>query len=167
MCEPLMPDVVAPKAHQNNCSYVNSADLPSDLLCKNVAWWAVTWRTSKKHKTVKIRGGRGGGACQGQYSTQYMSILGNVDQCIATTNKCLPQLSGHVAAALKWLALAWSQFVTCNLESMHGCFTHFFHLELNFSRQHSLSRKCVKQPCIDLSYIIDYKLQEKRAAMHK
>ena len=72
VCEPLMPDVVAPKAHQNNCSYLNSVNLPPDLLCKNLAWWAVTWRTSKKHKTVKIRGERGGGgggsACPEQYS---------------------------------------------------------------------------------------------------
>ena len=37
-----------------NCSYVSSADLPSDSLRKNLAWWAVTWRTSKKHITVKI-----------------------------------------------------------------------------------------------------------------
>ena len=34
VCEPLMPDVMAPKAHQNNCSYVSSADLPSDSLCR-------------------------------------------------------------------------------------------------------------------------------------
>ena len=27
-------------------------------LCKNLAWWAVTWRTSKNHETVKIGGGR-------------------------------------------------------------------------------------------------------------
>ena len=31
-CEPLMPDVVSPKAHQNNCSYVSSADLLSDSI---------------------------------------------------------------------------------------------------------------------------------------
>ena len=43
----LMPDIVAPKAHQNSHSYVSSADLP---------WWAVTWRTSKNHKTVKTGG---------------------------------------------------------------------------------------------------------------
>ena len=42
VCKPLMPDVVTPKVHQNNCS---SADLPSDSLRKNLAWWAVTWRT--------------------------------------------------------------------------------------------------------------------------
>ena len=35
VCE---PDVVAPKTHQNNCSYVSSADLPSDSLCKDLAW---------------------------------------------------------------------------------------------------------------------------------
>ena len=31
-------------------------DLPSDSLRKNLAWWAVTRRTSKNHKTVKIWG---------------------------------------------------------------------------------------------------------------
>ena len=56
VCEPLMPDVVVSKVHQNNCSYVNSADLPSDSLHKNLAWWADTQRTSKNHKTVKIGG---------------------------------------------------------------------------------------------------------------
>ena len=54
--KPLMPDVVAPKAHQNNRSYVSSADLPSDSLRKILACRAVTQRTSKNHKTVKIGG---------------------------------------------------------------------------------------------------------------
>jgi len=39
-----------------NCSYVSSVDLPSDSLRKNLAWWAVTQRTLKNHKTVKIGG---------------------------------------------------------------------------------------------------------------
>jgi len=39
-----------------NRSYVSSADLPSNSLRKNLAWWAVTRRTSKNHKTVKIGG---------------------------------------------------------------------------------------------------------------
>ena len=56
VCEPLMPDVVSLKVHQNNCSYVNSADLPSDSLRENLAWWAVTRRTLKNHKTVEIEG---------------------------------------------------------------------------------------------------------------
>ena len=70
------PDVVALKGHQ---SYVSSADLPSDSLRKNLAWWAVTRRTLKNHKTVKsvcvcvcVCGGGVGacmsmGACSGQY----------------------------------------------------------------------------------------------------
>ena len=53
VCEPLMPDVMASKAYQN---YVSSADLPLDSLRKNLAWWAVTRRTSKNHKTAKIGG---------------------------------------------------------------------------------------------------------------
>ena len=48
-------DVVGPKVHQNNRSYVSSADLPSDSLRKNLAWWAVTWRTLK---LSKLGGGR-------------------------------------------------------------------------------------------------------------
>ena len=54
VCKPLMPGVVSPKVHQNNCSYVSSVDVPSDSLHKNLAWWAFTWRTLKNHKTVKI-----------------------------------------------------------------------------------------------------------------
>ena len=50
VCE---PDVMVPKVHQ---SFVTSADLPSDSLRKNLAWWAVTRRISKNHKTVKIGG---------------------------------------------------------------------------------------------------------------
>ena len=53
VCEPSMPDVIAPKVHQNNCS---SADLLSDSLHENLAWWAVTRRTLKNHKIVKIGG---------------------------------------------------------------------------------------------------------------
>ena len=36
-------------------------------LRKNLAWWAVIWRTSKNHKTVKIGGWVGMGTCPGQY----------------------------------------------------------------------------------------------------
>ena len=46
----------APKAHQNNRSYVSSEDLPSDSLCKNLAWRMVARITQKNHKTVKIGG---------------------------------------------------------------------------------------------------------------
>ena len=35
--ETLIPDVVAPKVHQNYRSYVSSADLPSDSLHANLA----------------------------------------------------------------------------------------------------------------------------------
>ena len=51
VCEPLMPDVVSPKVHQNNRKYVSSADQPLDSQHKNSAWWMVT------RKTVKIGGG--------------------------------------------------------------------------------------------------------------
>ena len=47
VCKTLMPDVVVPEAHQNDCSCVSSADGPTfDSLCNNLAWWAVTQRTS-------------------------------------------------------------------------------------------------------------------------
>ena len=49
--EPLMPDVVVPKVHQNN--RMQLCNLPPDSLRKNLAWWAVT---QKNHKTVTIGG---------------------------------------------------------------------------------------------------------------
>ena len=45
VCEPLMPDVVASQSS-------------ADSIHKNLAWWVVTWRTSKNHKTSKLGGGR-------------------------------------------------------------------------------------------------------------
>ena len=56
VCEPLMPDFMVPNAHHNNCNHVSSVGLLSNSLCKNLAWWAVTRRTSKNHKAVKIGG---------------------------------------------------------------------------------------------------------------
>ena len=61
LCEPLMPDVVAPKAHQSNRSYVNLVDLPLDSLCKVFAWWAVALSKSG------VGACTGMGACPGQY----------------------------------------------------------------------------------------------------
>ena len=55
MRELLMPNVMLPKVHQNDCSYVSSADVPLDSLHENLAWW-VTRRTLKNHKAVKIGG---------------------------------------------------------------------------------------------------------------
>ena len=57
VCKPLMPDVVAPKAHQNNCSYVSSVNLLLDSLRKNLAWWVATRGTLKNHKLSKLGGG--------------------------------------------------------------------------------------------------------------
>ena len=57
VCETLMPDVMAPEAHQNDCSYICELSEPTfNSLCKNLAWWVVIWRTSKNHKSVKIGG---------------------------------------------------------------------------------------------------------------
>ena len=52
MCK---PDVPAPKARQNNCSYViYMYRCNFESLHKDLAWWAVTQRTLKNHKAVKI-----------------------------------------------------------------------------------------------------------------
>ena len=45
----------AQTASEHNRSYVSSVGLPSDSLCKNLAWWAVTRRTLRNQK---IGGGR-------------------------------------------------------------------------------------------------------------
>ena len=45
VCDPLMPD---------NPSYASSANLPSDSLRNNLAWWVVTRRTLKNTKPSKI-----------------------------------------------------------------------------------------------------------------
>ena len=52
MCEPLMPDVVAPEAHQNDRSYVlRELSGPTfHPLRKNLARWAVTQSTSELSK---------------------------------------------------------------------------------------------------------------------
>ena len=53
--ETLMPDVMAPEAHQNNHSYVRElSGLTFDSLHKNLSSWSVTRRTAKK--TVKVGG---------------------------------------------------------------------------------------------------------------
>ena len=70
VCEPLMPDVVVSKVHQNNHSYVSSTDLPSDSLRKNLAWWAVTQRISK---TTKLSNW-GVATCSGQYGKQHVHV---------------------------------------------------------------------------------------------
>ena len=57
MCEPLMPDVVAPKVHQSKHSYVSLADLLSNSLHKILAWWVVTRRTFKKLQNCQNWGG--------------------------------------------------------------------------------------------------------------
>ena len=54
----------APEAYQNDRSYVRElSGLTFDSLRKNLAWWAVTWRTSKENtKLSKLWVG----ACPGQ-----------------------------------------------------------------------------------------------------
>ena len=56
------------------CRVAQRTYVPSDSLRENLAWWVVTRRTLKNHKTVKIRGGRlqGMGACSGQYGNSHL-----------------------------------------------------------------------------------------------
>ena len=72
VCEALLPDVMVPETHQNDRSYVSELSGPSfNSLHKNLAWWVVKWRTSKKkHETVKI----GGWALAQDSSTVYRQI---------------------------------------------------------------------------------------------
>ena len=59
MCEPLMPDVMAPEMHQNNRSYVRSADLPSDTLRENFSMvGCYTENPEKQQNCQNCRGGR-------------------------------------------------------------------------------------------------------------
>ena len=44
-----------PKAHENNCSYVSSADLPSNSLCKKSMVGSYT-ENPEKPQTVEIGG---------------------------------------------------------------------------------------------------------------
>ena len=63
VCETLMPDVVAPEAHQSDRSYVRELSGPTfDSLLKNLARWAVTRRTSKTNIELSKLGV---GACVG------------------------------------------------------------------------------------------------------
>ena len=80
------PDVVVHKAHQR---YVSSAHLPSDSLCKNLAWWAVTRRTLNNHKTVK----------SGRWALARIWVLAQ-DNTVFTTEVASTQNSGvHLVVA--------------------------------------------------------------------
>ena len=72
-----MPDVVAPEAHQYDCSYVCEFSGPTfDSLHKDLAWWLVTQRTSKRNiKLSKLGSGHlyGDGCLPG--TIQYMKTI--------------------------------------------------------------------------------------------
>ena len=108
MCELLMPDVVVSKAHQNNRSYVSSADLSLDSLGNNLAWWAVTRRTSKNHKTVKIGGGR---------------LLGTIRyvKAVAKWKQQLPLLPSEQLVSHASFAKGATCKITKRLESQNQC----------------------------------------------
>ena len=70
VCETLMLDVVAPEAHQNDCSYVRELSRPTfDSLSKHLAWWAVTRMSLKNCQNLEVGTYVGMGACPGQYGT--------------------------------------------------------------------------------------------------
>ena len=47
VCKTLTSNVIVPEAYQNDCRCVCELSRPTfDLLCNNLAWWEVTWRTS-------------------------------------------------------------------------------------------------------------------------
>ena len=75
VCETLMPlllDVMAPEVHRNDHSYVRELSKPTfDSLCKNLAWWAVTRRSSKKQTQNCQNWGVGACAGMGAYPGQY------------------------------------------------------------------------------------------------
>ena len=57
VCETLLPDVVTLEAYQNDCNYVHEVNGSTfNSLRKNLAWWAVTQKTSINHRTVKFLG---------------------------------------------------------------------------------------------------------------
>ena len=69
VCEPLMPDVVAPEVQQNDRSYIRELSGPTfDPLHKNFARWAVTRSTEYLKKSQDCQNW-GVGACPGQYET--------------------------------------------------------------------------------------------------
>ena len=67
VCEPLIPNIVAPKAHQNNHSYLSSADLPSDSLQKFSMVGGYTENLGKPQNYQNW----GVGTCLGQYDTNF------------------------------------------------------------------------------------------------
>ena len=77
----LLPEVVSLKH-----IIVSSADLFLSL-CKNLAWYTLTWRTSKNHRTVKI-----GGAPFSRYGRLPMKTLCMSE--VLMLNKVASQLSG-------------------------------------------------------------------------
>ena len=90
VCEALLPDVMVPETHQNDCSYVCELSGPSfNSLHKNLAWWVVKWRTSKKN-TRKCQNW-GMGTCPGQYYNIHTNIhvRRNSIDCIHTPNMCM------------------------------------------------------------------------------
>ena len=71
VCKPLMPDVVSPKAHQNDHSYVSSADLPSNSLRKfsMVGVYAEYLEKPQNCQNWGVAAGLGIDTCQRQYGS--------------------------------------------------------------------------------------------------
>ena len=72
----LIPDVVVPKVHQNNRSYVSSADLPRIHYARiyRVGGYTENLEKPQNHQNWGVGACTGMGACLGQYGTQ-LSVL--------------------------------------------------------------------------------------------
>ena len=67
LCKPLMPDVVAPKAHLNNCSYVSSTDLSSEF--SMVGGYTENLEKPQNCQNWVVDTCTGIGTCLGQYGS--------------------------------------------------------------------------------------------------
>ena len=95
-----------PKAHQNNRSYVSSAEPTFGVTTQKLAWWAVTQRTSKYWRVSACASV---GACPGQYHCEKRLV-------VLTT-----EWFTLVADKLRWLGYEpKSYFTTNNLNICEG-----------------------------------------------
>ena len=65
LCKPLMPDVVAPKTHSNNRSYVSSTDLPLEF--SMVGGYTENLKRPQNCQNWVVGACTGIGTCLGQY----------------------------------------------------------------------------------------------------
>ena len=81
MCEPVMPDVVTPEAHQNDCNYVSEFSGPIfDSICTNfmVGRYTEDLKSQQNSQNWPVCACVGMGACPGQYGIYTKCI----EQCM-------------------------------------------------------------------------------------